>query len=427
MQMSRWSMQQLLRAGEVMYATTTLFLLTQGPVYRLWSMSATYVPISPQPSVLHVYFATFTAAQIPALVILSRNINSTTFQARSFRCLVGLVSWLGLSLFWSMFARQSVPEFVALVMTTCFGVYLATRFTSTVIWWIVAVAMLLGMLLSGFAIWKNWDLATSVEEGYWAGIYFNRNSLAPVAAVALVATVGVFANSLKMSGVRRTLIVAFCVFTSFFAITLMAGARSRTSPFALSVAVIVVLVWKTSHWFVARSSRISQWRVHSLPVTVLVVGVAVFLVIRVVGGLLSVSGKTATFNSRGALWSVSWTGFLEKPLHGWGWMAAWRTPDFFRQGEWWELWNTEWSHNGYHDILLGGGIPAAVLFAGFLWFGLREVGSKLPQSESLATVLLVGFVLTAATQESFFIGSHFLWALLIAGLSVPFAQSLRSG
>jgi len=108
-------------------------------------------------------------------------------------------------------------------------------------------------------------------------------------------------------------------------------------------------------------------------------------------------------------------------------MAAWRTPDFFRQGEWWELWNTEWSHNGYHDILLGGGIPAAVLFAGFLWFGLREVGSKLPQSESLATVLLVGFVLTAATQESFFIGSHFLWALLIAGLSVPFAQSLRSG
>jgi hypothetical protein len=31
---------------------------------------------------------------------------------------------------------------------------------------------------------------------------------------------------------------------------------------------------------------------------------------------------------------------------------------------------------------------------------------------------LAVFVLAAATQESFFVGSHFLWALLVASLAV---------
>jgi len=41
---------------------------------------------------------------------------------------------------------------------------------------------------------------------------------------------------------------------------------------------------------------------------------------------------------------------------------------------------------------------------------------------TLPRVALGGFVLIAATQESFFIGSHFLWALLVASMAIPASQ-----
>jgi O-antigen ligase len=422
MQMSRPSMSQFLRVGEVTYAIVTLFALTQGPIYRLWSESASYVAVSPEPSALHVYFATFVAAQIPSLVILANKIDVGVFQTRIFQLLAGFLSWLGLTLLWSMFARHSVPEFVSLVMTTSFGMYLVVRFSLPMVWWIVTAAMSIGMLLSWIAIWADWSLAVSVEEGYWAGIYFNRNSLAPVAAVALIAAVGVIVSSTHLGVARRVVVTLVCCVVGLSAVTMMIGAESRTSPFALGVAVVVVLVWLATRRLLKLISESVRLRGNSLPIAAVVMAVTVFFAVRLVGGLTGVSGKTATFNSRGVLWSVSWSGFLEKPFHGWGWMAAWRTPNFLRQGEWWVLWNTEWSHNGYHDILLGGGIPAALLFACFLWFGLRGIELDLPRSQGVVTVILVAFVLTAATQESFFIGSHFLWALLIAGISSPFAK-----
>jgi len=76
----------------------------------------------------------------------------------------------------------------------------------------------------------------------------------------------------------------------------------------------------------------------------------------------------------------------------------------------------EWSHSGYMDLLLGGGFVAAILFVGYIW-----LASETPKTESLLLTLprlaLGGFVLIAATQESFFIGSHFLWALLVSCLA----------
>jgi len=144
-----------------------------------------------------------------------------------------------------------------------------------------------------------------------------------------------------------------------------------------------------------------------------------FFSLRLVGGSASVSGETATFNSRGALWSLSWTGFLEKPFHGWGWMSAWHTPQFFKQGTWWAVFDTTWSHNGYHDLLLGGGALAAVLFAVVIWLGIQGTGLDGPLREAVPTFLIIAFVLAAATQESFFIGTHFLWALLVAGILSP--------
>lgn len=35
------------------------------------------------------------------------------------------------------------------------------------------------------------------------------------------------------------------------------------------------------------------------------------------------------FSGRTMLWRFSWSGFLDKPILGWGWFSAWNTPNFF--------------------------------------------------------------------------------------------------
>jgi O-antigen ligase len=153
-------------------------------------------------------------------------------------------------------------------------------------------------------------------------------------------------------------------------------------------------------------------------VTLVVTALAVFFALRQEIGVGGVETATTAFNQRSGLWTLSWDGFLRKPWHGWGWMAAWRDPQFLlSSGEpTWMAWGLEWSHSGYHDVLLGGGVPAAFLFAVYLWFSSQRIMAS-PLRTGVAQMLLIVYILAAATQESFFIGSHYMWALLVAAFT----------
>ena len=409
---------RLFRSAELAYAIVALFALTQGPVYRMWSESNSRLDILPNPSPQHAYFATFVAVQLPAVVLWFRRVNTDWLCDRANQVLVALLSWLGLSVVWSTFARQSLPEFVALVLTTCFGLYLAMSFSRSELWWIILSAMALGVGVSWMAVMRLWDGAVNLQNDYWVGIYGNRNSLAPVAAVALLASVVVvwFARERLVPKWSRIVTLAVPAALFVFAAIEMWRSGSQTSPVALAVAVVACVAWLVVRTVTSRFGMLRTLRHHAAPITLALLAVILFVALRQIANASALSGDTVTFNSRRMLWSVNWSGFLEKPWLGWGWMAARYNSDFFRLGEWWVAFETQWSHNAYHDLLLGGGVLAAVLFALYLWMSSRRF-DRMPVSVVLPRLALVVFVLAAATQESFFVGSHFLWALLIASLA----------
>ena len=413
--MSRITARHGVRTAEFVYATLALFALTQGPVYRLWSDSGEYQQFIALPAIGQAYFATFVLVQLPGCLLWFRSVTERNIQEPRMWMLVGLLAWLGVSVVWSTFARHSVSEFIALATTTGFGLYLATRFAMRELWRIVAAAMALGLALSLLAIQRDWQLAVDAQDDYWIGIYYNRNSLAPVAAMALLAFIGVAFTTLR----RRTIDVAVLaagVALAGVAVLVLWRAESRTSPLALGVASGALVLWLLVRLITQRISVARRWHNLAAPIAVTLSAVVVLVALRSVGGLASVSGETATFNSRSGLWAQSWAGFLEKPWQGWGWMAARRTLDFDRVGVWWAAIDTEWSHNGYHDLLLGGGVLAGILFFGVVVFGARNLDQIANVRVATPRFLVIGFVLAAATQESFFIGSHFLWAMLIAAL-----------
>jgi len=401
-----------LRWIEYAYAALMMFALTQGPVYQLWSASSDSLVISAKTSMMHVYFATFVVVQLPAIVIVARTCSIDVYRHRPIQLLAALHVWLGCTVLWSTLARQSLPEFIALVLTSTAGVYLAMRFRSAEIWGILAVAMATGLVLSLVAVNQKWDLAIDATENYWIGIYYNRNSLAPVAGVALIASLGLLVVSLEHRGARRNVRTLGAVSLAVLSCITLWRSESRTTPFALVTALAALILWQLLHRVPGRPMQ----RFGSARLSVVIVAIGVFLALRNVASLTGVPAETSTFNSRAALWSQNWTGFLERPLQGWGWMAARHTAEFFKQGTWWAAFPTEWSHNGYHDLLLGGGVLAIVLFVSFLLSSFGYLSDSPRDLNGMIRFVAACFVLVAATQESFFIGSHFLWVILIWGL-----------
>ena len=413
--MSRLSARYVVRTAEFVYAALALFALTQGPVYRLWSESGEYQQLIALPTIGQAYFATFVLVQLPGCLLWFRAVTERNIREPRMWMLMGLLAWLGASVVWSTFARHSVSELIALATTTGFGLYLATRFAMRDLWRIVAAAMSLGLAMSLLAIQRDWQLAVDAQDDYWIGIYYNRNSLAPVAAMALLAFIGMIFTTLR----RRTIDVAVLaagVALAGVAVLVLWRAQSHTSPLAVAVAGGALVLWLVVRLITQRISVVRRWHNVAAPIAMTISAVAVLVALRTVGGLASVSGETATFNSRGGLWAQNWAGFLEKPWQGWGWMAARRIPQFDRVGVWWAAIDTEWSHNGYHDLLLGGGVLAGILFVGVVVLGVRSLDQIANVRMAIPRFLVIGFVLAAATQESFFIGSHFLWAMLIAAL-----------
>lgn len=418
------AMTRVSRLSEYAYAALALFALTQGPVMRVWKPSEGLLGSLPNPSIPHVHFATYLAVQLPALALWMRRVKADWWLQRSNQALLAFVGWLGLSVLWSTFARHSFPEFIALIMTMVFGLYLAASFTVREFWSIVVAAMGLGVVSSWFAVMRLWDGAVNFQEDYWIGIYYNRNSLAPVTAAAIIGVLGFVFSFWQPSRkwFTREHLVVFLVGAVVLVMSVIElwQSESQTSPAALVLTAFLCVVWLVVRQAINRNPAFESVSTRSVSVSIVVTAIVVYFLLRleIVSG--GIDTQTTSFNQRSGLWALSWDGVLDKPWHGWGWLAAWRTPLFLLSKEepTWMALGFEWSHSGYMDLLLGGGFIAAILFVGYIWFA-----SETPKTESLLLTLprvaLGGFVLIAATQESFFIGSHFLWALMVAAFALP--------
>ena len=415
MQIATDRINTIIRWCEYAYVVVLLFALTQGPVLSMWFASST----QGQTSAASAQLLTFIAVQIPALILLGyRRVPRSSLIGP-----VGLLGlfcgWMWLSTFWATFGQHTIVEATTLCVTFLTGVYLARSFSLLEQLILVVVAMQPGLLWSRYAIADNWSNSVD-QNGNWVGIYFNRNSLAPVAMVScLAASALLWIVVMRRGKVWPITLIAVLIDTILFGAVMLFHSRSNTS---IGGAVVFAAVW--AFWTVVRSlvrrKRITSQSLQRFVYPGFFFGAALltWATVRLQSVVLSFFGETLDFNGRSAIWNYSWTGFLDRPLIGWGWMSAWRTPPFLNRDLWWSFVNTGWSHSGYMDVLLGGGLVAAVLFVGaFFWGGLRNLGDVTKQNAAQWTPAIMCFVLATATQESFFVGNHFLWLLFAAAVA----------
>ena len=415
MQFAPVNFRTILRWTEYAYAAALIFVLTQGPVLSMWFASEqenARPALSPQ-------LATYFVFQIPALVLVSRQ----KFTMRDARGPLGLLAifcvWLVATTLWATNGQHSAVESVSLLTTFICGVYFAKRFTLTEKLAVIVVAMQPGLLLSRYAIANDWNMSQS-GEGFWVGIYFNRNSLAPVAMVSVVSALALL-YVVFINRDNKLRIYKLCVLANVVLFGLVVAVRTQSNtPFGGLVTFVAVL----SFWEVARRSPLRKYLSDTRQTNKVYAGfialaaLCSWFAIQFQSKVLQAFGETVTFNGRSEIWKYSWNGFLERPLLGWGWLSAWRSWAFMRMDLWWTVEGVSWSHNAYLDLLLGGGVLAVLLFAAAVLWGIYRL---IPSNRGNATqswpIAFIFFYLAMCTQESFIIGNHFLWMLFVAVLT----------
>jgi O-antigen ligase len=399
---------------EIAYGAVALLALTVGPVYTLWrnaQLNNAALPIDA------AHLSTFIVVQLPALFLLGRRANPMLLWKSAESFLVALVAWMLFTSAMSDFGAYAIGNAVKVALCVTTGLYLASSFSRNQQMIVVALATQAGVLISRFAIARNWPEST-YELREWSGIYVNPNLLGPVAAAAcislLFAVIPHFARIPRQWRIAAGVVVADI---TLFNLIVLYHTRAFTSIFSTIVVFAILITTYGINQALSRGKRKFWWR---NSVAVLTGGLITLLVVLYKFSSI-VSGKLlpkSVLQERIFAWDFSWTGFLERPWLGWGSGVAWSNPVFRRLDLNWTVEKIGHSHSAYLEVLLSGGIIAGILLGAYLFAALfRLANLSDPRLIDVMRIAVVFFCLIAALFEPFIVTNYFLWPILVMVLA----------
>lgn len=267
------------------------------------------------------------------------------------------------------------------------------------------------------------DVGTD-RDGNWTGMYTNRNSLAPLAAIGVIAGLrwllptpspqwqhgpaGDVNGAPEAAGAvgrlwRRvwgaTLVVA--------SLAALIGAGSRTAWLALAAALGVA----SALGAVASASRRRDWGPWRTRVTVSSGGlVAMGACVAVAAAAWDVS----TFSQRRTIWSLVWDRVLERPWGGYGFFAFWEVPELVAEHV---LLERGSAHNSLVETALGLGVVGTLPFVMIAVLAAFNAGRGLwlrPSPDTGMWAAVTVFVLCENVTESFVLWFSHIWVLMLA-------------
>lgn len=414
MEIKRINVHRWLLLLEIVYGATALLFLTVGPVYTLWrnaQLNNASLPIEA------AHLSTFVVIQLPALFLLGRRANPVLSWKSAESYLAVLVGWLLIASVMSDFGAYAIGNAVKVALCVTTGLYFASSFTRNQQMIIVALATQAGVLISRFAIARNWP-ESIYEMREWSGIYVNPNLLGPVAAVACISLVfAVFPHFARIPQQWRFAAGVVVADIALFNLVVLFHTRAFTSILA-TLVVFVVGVSAISIKQMLSSDKRKQWWVNAVAVLsggLIVAAIVLYKFNSLVNGKLL---PKSVLQDRVFAWDFSWTGFLERPWTGWGQGVSWSNQIFRRLDLYWTVENIGHSHSAYFDVLLSGGIVAGLLFTAYLGLGLFRFGVlDHPRQTDVFRLALVFFCLSAALFEPFIVINYFLWPILVMAIA----------
>ncbi len=245
------------------------------------------------------------------------------------------------------------------------------------------------------------------QHGNWIGVYTNRNSLAPMAAIGVISGLRwLLAGNvwLPITDTWHRVGAATLVVAS---LVIMAGAGSRTATVALVAAVAVASL-------IALVASVTT-RSHSRrPIRVWLAALGSLTVIAAAVGAVVAAWDIPTFAQRRAIWSLVWDRVQQRPLGGYGFFAFWEVPDLIAEQA---LLQRGSAHNSLVETALGlgllGVVPFVILVGLAVFNSSRNLWQR-PTVDAWMWSALTVFVIVENMAESFVLWFSHIWVLLLA-------------
>lgn len=328
--------------------------------------------------------------------------------------LIALLLW---SSEWSVVENRSLTQAALFGLTTVSAVALGRVVRIPVL---VAVLAFTHHVLLAWSVWtvrRHWIGAVD-ERGHWTGLFLNKNSLGPVAAVALLSLVcGAWLLWDHRGHVPRAIVATAAVVATGAAavdLAILAKADSITSMAGFACAVAAPVVAMAARRWALRREKATFPAVTSALLAGWVGAVAAVAIGREV--LATTLHRSATLSGRTELWGWLVPRIGDRPVGGWGWLSVWEEPSLRRQVVARFKIPFATAHNGVLEVALGAGIPAAVAVVTVMVVSLLIATRWFARTGSAAAgvgLALVVYALAVNHLETF-VGANLLpWVLLL--------------
>jgi exopolysaccharide production protein ExoQ len=342
---------------------------------------------------------------VTSYLVYSRCVNVRLASRKSFLFISLLVVTAG-SVFWSQAVQLTTMRGVALIGSVIVGMYFGLRFPLSqqlkLLALMFGIASSLSIIFSLFL--PSYGIGVGVYEGFWQGIYSQKNILGNNMAMAFT----VF----MVLGASRSAYRWINFLFAGVALVLVILADSVTAIFVCMTILCAFLLFRFFR------QKIHRRRRYFLGFSVIVAGAVAYCVSNF-SEVLSLAGRDENMTGRFQIWSLVWTAIASHPLLGYGYGAFWRGID----GPSADVWDALGSqiifhaHNGFLDIwvdigLLGLGVFLAGYVSYFRRAWLLFINTMEP--ELIWPVLFMTFLLLSDLTEATFLRVNTAWILYAA-------------
>lgn len=340
------------------------------------------------------------------------------------KLLVALLAWAFVSVVWSIERTVTIRHFVALLLSTLFGIYLAIRYGLREQLRLVSVALGFVMVASIAAclFFPKYGIRSeqSTTGPAWQGVFTHKNTLARLAVLA-----GLILALYFVRRVRRPTVVVGIILLFFLVIL----TQAKT---ALVYFILGMLAFPFARAFQSNPAK----RRKIIALALVIFGGLTIWTYYNWENFTSALGKDPQLTGRVALWGLSMTWIAEKPFLGYGFDGFWSSSygpaaDFRIASGWLEA---PHAHNGIVNLCLDLGLIGVLLFlAGFIFTyrqALRLANTSTTVEGIWPVVFLTYFIAYSLTETNFLSRTDLLWILYVAvmfGLRSNFRRLQRHG
>lgn len=401
---------------KVVVAAVVLSATTLGPVYffRFHFAGGLTDPWEDDPFVVGVFTSIYLLALVAfVFAAVSRRINWWTTSL-----FLGLGVLAVASAAWSEVPGMTLRRGLLFLGTTLLGISIGAFLNSALLLRALVLGMGLCTAASAVLAVKRPGWGTQPPAGDWSGMYFNRNSLAPVAALALLCALLLIVDS---RSVPVRIASAFCIAVSVVVLAKTGGVTAMAATFASLVACGAAIVYGRL------SARLDSIRAVTLgsAVTLVVVAILAWLTR---AQLLDLIGKTPTLENRTPLWSFTIDQIAQQPLLGYGFYTHWSAPLTAYATFQALRWVVPTAHNGFLETFLGlgiGGLALLILCLVTVMCKSIQLAIDRHRVSDLTPITLITFMIVMNLTESFVLPNQVLWVIVPASLGVCISKQVN--